>query len=93
MIKSWKTKELEVLFLTGKADRHLPQAQVKRILGRLTVLNQTTDIRTLQDFKGYELHKWPNIPDLWSISVSGPWRILFRWIKGDAYDVELHNPH
>jgi plasmid maintenance system killer protein len=29
----------------------------------------------------------------WSIDVSGPWRILFRFANGIAHEVHIHDPH
>ena len=30
---------------------------------------------------------------LWAVSVSGNWRIVFRFEKGNAYDVDLVDYH
>ena len=46
------------------------------------------------DLPGYRLH--PLKGDLkghWSISISGNWRITFRFEDGDAYDVDLTDYH
>lgn len=92
MIKSWKNPHLRELFETG-ASRRIDTRLHKRCIARLTALNGTTDIRTLY-LPGYELHKWEGASKTkWSISVSGPWRITFEWIKGEAYDVDLEQPH
>ena len=61
--------------------------QAKRIRSQLDVRKGSSQI------PGYELHKWKGYSDKWSISVSGHWRITFNWIKGDAYDVDLEQPH
>ena len=29
----------------------------------------------------------------WSVSVSGNWRLTFRFVDGDAYDVDLEDYH
>jgi toxin HigB-1 len=29
----------------------------------------------------------------WAIKVNGPWRIVFRFADGDAYDVEIVDYH
>jgi proteic killer suppression protein len=92
MIKSFKNRDLEELFTKGKA-RKISQDLHKRCIHRLTILNSTTDLRSLQGFSGFELHKYPNFDARWSISVSGAWRITFDWIKGDAYNVDLDQPH
>ncbi len=46
------------------------------------------------DLPGYRLHPLKgNLKGLWSISVSGNWRIVFRFDDGDAYDVDLVDHH
>ena len=29
----------------------------------------------------------------WAMTVNGPWRVCFRFRRGDAYDVEIVNYH
>ena len=91
MIKSWKSQALKELLETGSA-RKIDTKLQKRCLARLTALNTATDLRSLYS-PGYELHKWAGHETKWSISVSGPWRITFDWIKGEASNVDLENPH
>ena len=91
MIRSWKSRELRELFETGRS-RRIDQKLQKRCLDRLTALNAAGDLRDL-NVHGYELHQWSGKVRPWSISVSGPWRILFDWDKGDAYNVDLAQPH
>ena len=43
---------------------------------------------------GYQLHPLKgNLAGLWSVSVSGNWRIVFRFEDGMAHDVELIDYH
>lgn len=92
MIKTWKSAALRELFETGSARRIDTKLQ-KRALARLRALNETNDLRQLH-LPGYELHKWSGaFENKWSISVSGHWRITFDWIKGEAYNVDLEQPH
>lgn len=90
-IKTWKNAELQALFQTGES-RRIDQKLQKRCLARLDALNRARDIRDL-NLPGYELHQWKGKNTPWSISVSGHWRILFNWTNGDAYDVDLAQPH
>jgi toxin HigB-1 len=34
-----------------------------------------------------------NLRKFWSINVNGPWRILFRFEDGDAYEVHIADTH
>ena len=91
MIKSWKQAELKELFETG-ASRRIDTKLHKRAIQRLTALNSARGLPELYG-PSFELHKWEGHKTRWSISVNGPWRILFDWINGDAYNVELAQPH
>ena len=31
--------------------------------------------------------------DYWSIDVNGPWRVLFKFDAGNAYEVHIDDPH
>ncbi len=43
---------------------------------------------------GYRLHPLKgDLKGFWSISVSGNWRIIFRFADGDAHDVNLVDYH
>jgi proteic killer suppression protein len=91
MIKSWKSKALQRFFEEGDA-RKIDQNQKKRIAERLLVLHKA---RTLEEVNvpGWNFHRWSGDESILSIKISGNWRILFRWHKGDAYDVDLADPH
>lgn len=91
MIKTWRSRDLRDLFETG-SSRKIDQKLQKRCLERLTALNAASDLGQL-NLPGYELHRWSGKVRPWSISVSGHWRILFDYEKGDAYNVDLAQPH
>ena len=43
---------------------------------------------------GYRLHRLKgDLSGLWSMSISGNWRITFRLEGGDVYDVDLVDYH
>ncbi len=46
------------------------------------------------DLPGYRFHPLKGrMRGLWSISISGNWRITFRFEDGDVYDVDLVDYH
>ena len=46
------------------------------------------------DVPGYRLHPLKgDMKGLWSVMVSGNWRIVFRFENGDAFDVDLMDYH
>jgi proteic killer suppression protein len=65
-------------------------AKIRRILNRLDAASSVGDV----DAPGFRLH--PLKGDLrgqWAVSVSGNWRIVFRFADGDALDVDLVDYH
>ena len=43
---------------------------------------------------GFDLHRLRGeLSDFWAVSVSGNWRIIFRWEEGEARDVNLVDYH
>lgn len=43
---------------------------------------------------GFQLHPLKgDLKGFWAVSVSGNWRIIFRFEKGNAYDVDLIDDH
>lgn len=46
------------------------------------------------DLPGYRLHPLKgNLKGMWSVTLSGNWRIVFRFEDGDAFDVDLVDYH
>ena len=46
------------------------------------------------DLPGYRLHPLKgDRSGFWSISISGNWRVVFRFDDGDVYDVQLVDYH
>jgi proteic killer suppression protein len=61
---------------------------------RLAELNAATGLASLGNLNSAGLHKLKgNLRGFWSIDVNGPWRILFRFQDGDAYDVHIADMH
>lgn len=92
MIKSFKHKGLKKFFLKDDSSG-IEQKLVNRIKTRLTVIDSADCIDGI-DMPGYDLHQLKgDRKDIWSISVSGNWRITFRFIDGDAEILNLEDYH
>ncbi|EAA2042812.1 type II toxin-antitoxin system RelE/ParE family toxin [Salmonella enterica subsp. enterica serovar Lome] len=92
MIKSFKHKGLKKFFLKGDSSG-LEQQMVGRIRTRLTVIDAADNIDGI-DIPGYDLHQLKgDRKDIWSVSVSGNWRITFRFVDGDAEILNLEDYH
>lgn len=92
MIKSFKHKGLEQFF-TKDIKKYLPHNHIKRIARLLDRLNGA-EVSEDMNFPGYGLHSLQgNKKYLWSVKVSGNWRITFRLEDSHAYDVNLEDYH
>lgn len=79
-------------FVRGDA-RRIPAAlapRIRRILSDLDAAVQPRDV----DLPGYRLHQLTgDRRGQWSVRVSGNWRIVFRFVNGEAVDVSLVDYH
>ncbi|MDE0096071.1 MAG: type II toxin-antitoxin system RelE/ParE family toxin [Gammaproteobacteria bacterium] len=92
MIRSFRHRGLRRLYEHGDASKVSPDL-VNRItlaLADLDVARGPSDL----DLPGYRLHPLKgDLKGYWSISVSGNWRITFRFEDGDTFDVSLTDYH
>ena len=64
--------------------------RVALALADLDVARRPSDL----SLPGYRLHPLKgNLRGFWSISISGNWRLIFRFADGDAFDVDLVDYH
>jgi toxin HigB-1 len=92
MIKSVKGTATRQFIETGKSkfsglDHRLADK-------RLFDLANAASPRELSPLNSMGLHKLKgDRSGFWSIKINGPWRIVFRFENGDAYDVEIVDYH
>lgn len=92
MIRSFKHKGLERFFLRGsKAGVQAPHAsKLRLILSRLHASISPQDM----DLPGLYLHQLKGRSrGVWSVRVSGNWRITFKFDGPDAVDVNYEDYH
>lgn len=92
MIKNFRHKGLKQLFERG--ERRKVQAEhadkLERILARL----EEADSHSNMALPGFRLHPLKGeLAGFWSVSVSGNWRVIFRFENGNAMDVDLIDYH
>ena len=93
MIESIRHKGLRRLYDTGDR-RDLKQDQVKRIRRILGILDTAVRIEDVDQLPGMRLHALKgDYAGFWSVSVSGNWRIVFRFEDGEVLDVDLVDYH
>jgi proteic killer suppression protein len=92
MIKSFSHKGLRLLFESG-SKRGVPSKLADKINRRLDALDAAVHLFDLR-LPGFDLHELKgDRKGTWSISLTGNWRITFRFRAGDASDVDLEDYH
>jgi proteic killer suppression protein len=92
MIKGFKDKGLAQFAQTGRTAK-LSVQKPDRIGRILDALDAATTPRQM-DVPGWRFHELtPKFPGLYSVTVSGNWRIIFRFVGPDAVDVDLVDYH
>lgn len=84
MIVSWKHKGLKLFFETG-STRGIQAEHADKLRRRLLLLNCAKDVSEL-NFPGFGLHRLiGKRKTIWSIRVSGNWRLTFEFNNEDVY--------
>lgn len=92
MIKSFKHKGLRRFFETGSLAG-IQAAHTNRLRMQLAALDTAQTIEDM-DVPGFRLHSLRgDRAGIWSITVSGNWRVTFEFIDGHAYIVNYEDYH
>jgi proteic killer suppression protein len=92
-IRSIRHKGLRRLYKNGD-PRGVRAAFVDKLRDMLFALDTAEAIDEVERVPGWRLH--PLRGDLrghWSLSVSGNWRLIFRFEDGDTFDLDLVDYH
>ena len=93
MIKTFANKETQKLFTTGKSKR-LSSTLINRAIRRLEYIHYAVTLNDLRVPPSNRLHALKgDRKGQHSISINEKWRICFRFIEGDAFDVEISDYH
>jgi proteic killer suppression protein len=92
MIKSFKHKGLKHFFenddLSGIQSKHA--SRLKLILDLLDMAAIINDV----NFPGSRLHPLePKKDKIWSVTVSGNWRVIFKFENSNVYIVDYKDYH
>ncbi len=92
MIESFRRRGLKRLYEQGDGSK-VRAGQLSRISDVLFHLDRAQAPADL-DLPGYRLHPlkggWKGC---WSVTISGNWRIIFRFEDGDPFEVDLAGYH
>jgi proteic killer suppression protein len=92
MIKSFRHAGFQAFYETGSKAGIRPDhaSRLKRILG---VLDAAMVIGQV-DVPGFKLHKLSGVLNgFWAVTVSGNWRVIFRFKNGEAELVDYLDYH
>ncbi len=93
MIKSFKNKEAEKIFNRTKSLK-LPADIQKIALRKLVMVHAAVSINDLRIPPSNHLEQLKgDKKGTHSIRINNQWRICFKWIQNDAYDVEIIDYH
>ena len=93
MIKTFGDKETKKVW-NGIYSKKLP-SEIQQIARRkLRMINNAQDINDLRVPPGNRLEKLKgDLIDFYSIRINNQWRIIFKWIGSDAYEVQIIDYH
>ena len=92
MIVSIQHKGLKMLWMKNDPSR-LPPNQIKKIRTILTLLNAAVKVEDMR-YPGSALHPLKGeLTDFYAVTVTGNWRIIFKFENGDAYLVDHLDYH
>ncbi|WP_241626848.1 type II toxin-antitoxin system RelE/ParE family toxin [Rosenbergiella epipactidis] len=92
MIKSFEHKGLKRFFQAGQTAG-IQADHVLKLRLRLAVIHAVVEISDI-DIQGYDLHALKGTrKGIWSIAVTGNWRINFEFKDGDPYIINYEGYH
>jgi toxin HigB-1 len=93
MIKTFADRQTARLFVEGRA-RGFPADVARRAVRKLEYVDLATRLEDLKTPPGNRLHALRgNRQGQHAIAINDQWRICFRYVEGDAYDVEVCDYH
>ena len=93
MIKTFADTHNQELYATGKSKRFPPDI-TKRAKRKLEYADLATCLDDLKVPPGNRLHELERERrGQRAIAINDQWRVCFRFVDGDAYDVEITDYH
>ena len=92
MIRSFRHRGLKRFCESGDPSRidAALRSKVQRVLSALDAAGSPHAL----GIPGFRLHPLKgDLGGFWSVTVSGNWRVIFRFEEGDAFDVDLLDYH
>jgi proteic killer suppression protein len=92
MIKGWKNNLTRQFGETGKSK--FSGLDTTKALSRLQLLDAVARLNEIPSLASVGLHKLSGDREgQWAMKINGPWRLVFSFRDGDAFDVEIVDYH
>ncbi len=93
MIKSFGDKESEKIW-NGFRSKKLPNEIQDVARRKLRMINNAQDVNDLRIPPANRLEKLKgDLHEFHSIRINNQWRIIFKWINNDAYEIRITDYH
>ena len=93
MIKSFGTKETELIW-KGIRVKKMPLEIQKIGRRKLRMINNSININDLKIPPSNRIEKLSgNLKEFYSIRINKQWRVIFKWNKGNAHEVQIIDYH
>ena len=93
MIRSFQSKALKLLWCKDD-DSKLPKEVITKIRQMLQVIDQARVVpHDFAAFMSWRIHPMQGVDNYWSLTVTGNWRVVFRFENGEAYDLDYMDYH
>jgi len=93
VIRTFADRSTQELYAIGRSKR-LPPDIIRRAIRKLEYIEHAATLDDLRVPPGNRLHELEgDRKGQYSISINDQWRICFRFVDGDAYDVEITDYH
>ena len=96
MIRNFASKTAQNIFdgISSRHARKIDTALHQRIARLFDQINAVTTLDMLRAPPSNHLEKLSgDLKGFWSLRINKQWRIILRWEKGDAFDVDIVDYH
>jgi proteic killer suppression protein len=92
VIKSWKDARTRRFADDGKSS--FSGLDVDKANARLQLLDAVASMKEIPSLASIGLHRLSGgRKKQWAMTINGPWRLVFEFMDGDAYNVEIVDYH
>lgn len=92
MIASFRHRGIQALY-DGRTERRVAPEHVRKLKDILAALDRSRGPESM-NLPGFQLHALKgDMKDHYAVSVSGNWRVTFRFEEGSATDVDYVDYH